>query len=243
LATAQIALVREHTEQIRPPRALWVPFSLGRPLGVPNDTAFQRRVLISVLDLFAAESGPVLVDFPDDAPGDPAGASEEEMEGMACPVPMAPTPEEDDDDRAAALTREITRLGPWYDLTVDKRGRTTVGISGLEMEDAARYVAAILDDPMSDSPRDDLSRGEALKLACEDLRAYYLEAVTAQPGHTSIAEREDWFWNETHAGKAFWALKPICQASDDPMMQAMGNYLLVPRSQLGGVGANPEYDT
>ena len=147
LATAQIALVREHTETVRPPRALWVPFPMGRPLGVPNDVAFQRRVLTSVLDLFEADAGPLLVDFPDDAPADPEGASEDEMDGMACPVPMAPAADEDDADMAAALMREIVRLGPWYDLTVEKRGRTTVGVSGLDIEAAARYVAAVLGRP------------------------------------------------------------------------------------------------
>jgi hypothetical protein len=40
MATTQISLVREHTAAIRAPRALWVPFILGRPLGVPNDPAF-----------------------------------------------------------------------------------------------------------------------------------------------------------------------------------------------------------
>ena len=37
--TTQISLIREHTERIRPPRALWVPFELGRPFGVPHDAA------------------------------------------------------------------------------------------------------------------------------------------------------------------------------------------------------------
>jgi hypothetical protein len=40
----QISLVREHTEKINPPRALWVPFELGRPVGPPDEPAFQRRV-------------------------------------------------------------------------------------------------------------------------------------------------------------------------------------------------------
>ena len=62
IATAGISLIRLHSEKIRPPRALWVPFELGRPLGVPNDPAFQTRVLQAVLDLVRAESGPVLVD-------------------------------------------------------------------------------------------------------------------------------------------------------------------------------------
>ena len=45
LATTQISLVRLHTEKIKPPRALWVPYELGRPLGQPNDPEFQKRVL------------------------------------------------------------------------------------------------------------------------------------------------------------------------------------------------------
>ncbi len=51
LATTQISLIRIHTERTRPPRALWVPFELGRPLGVPNDKPFQTRVLTAALGL------------------------------------------------------------------------------------------------------------------------------------------------------------------------------------------------
>ena len=69
LPTTQISLVREHTEKIKPPRALWVPFELGRPLGPPNDAAFQKRVLIAALKLLEASGGPVLEDYPEDAPG------------------------------------------------------------------------------------------------------------------------------------------------------------------------------
>ena len=49
IATTQISLIREHTEAMKPPRALWVPFVLGRPFGVPNDAAFQRRVVLAAL--------------------------------------------------------------------------------------------------------------------------------------------------------------------------------------------------
>ena len=242
LATTQISLVREHTEQIRPPRALWVPFPLGRPLGVPRNPDFQRRVLTAALELLKAEEGPVLVEFPDDAPAD-SPALEDEMEGLACPVPMSrPLEHEDEDDLAMGLECELAQLDPWYDLSVEIRGRTTVGASGLDIREVARYVLAILDDPKTESPRPGLTRGDALKLACEDLRAYYMEAATAQPGGSTADERDEWFWNETAAGKAFLALKPICAASDDKMMRAMGNYILVPRAQLKGVGDNPEYE-
>ena len=68
ISTTQISLIREHTERIKPPRALWVSFDLGRPLGTPNDAPFQRSVLEHALKLFESPSGPVLEDFPHDAP-------------------------------------------------------------------------------------------------------------------------------------------------------------------------------
>ena len=69
LPTASLSLIRLHTEKIRPPRALWVPFELGRPLGAPNDVVFQKRVLRALLALFDETSGPVLADYPEEAPG------------------------------------------------------------------------------------------------------------------------------------------------------------------------------
>ena len=49
--TAQVSLIREQTAAIKPPRALWVPFMLGRPFGAPGEPPFQRRVLRARLSL------------------------------------------------------------------------------------------------------------------------------------------------------------------------------------------------
>ena len=68
VAATGVSLVREHTLGMRPPRLLWVPFEFGRPLGAPNDPDFQRRVIVTALQLLEAERGPILADFPDDAP-------------------------------------------------------------------------------------------------------------------------------------------------------------------------------
>lgn len=57
LATTGISLVRENTENMQPPRALWVPFPLGRPLGKPGDAAFQHRVIAAGLALLHREKG------------------------------------------------------------------------------------------------------------------------------------------------------------------------------------------
>ena len=56
--------MREHTEVVRPPRALWVTFELGRPLGVPDDPAFQSRVLRAALAMLDRTDGPLIVDYP-----------------------------------------------------------------------------------------------------------------------------------------------------------------------------------
>ena len=57
IPTVGISLVREHSEKIRPPRALWVPFMLGRPLGAPDAPDFQRRVLRAALELLGGRGG------------------------------------------------------------------------------------------------------------------------------------------------------------------------------------------
>jgi len=51
IATVAISLIRPQTEHTKPPRALWVPFELGRPFGPPNDPPFQRRVILAALRL------------------------------------------------------------------------------------------------------------------------------------------------------------------------------------------------
>ena len=55
IATVAIALVRPQAERTRPPRALWVPFELGRPFGPPNDPAFQKQVILAALRLLEVQ--------------------------------------------------------------------------------------------------------------------------------------------------------------------------------------------
>ena len=67
IATVAIALIRPKAERTKPPRALWVPFELGRPLGPPSDAAFQRGVLLAALHMLVEGGGPVrIADFADD---------------------------------------------------------------------------------------------------------------------------------------------------------------------------------
>lgn len=63
IATTSITMLKEITSVIRPPRALFTPFSLGFPLGEPNNAGLQRRVIEAALNLLPRNDTPVLEDF------------------------------------------------------------------------------------------------------------------------------------------------------------------------------------
>jgi hypothetical protein len=224
--TAQISLIREQTAAIQPPRALWVPFMLGRPFGAPNEPDFQRKVLRAFLTLFEQSTGPVLADFPEEAPN--AATNDE---AFACPVSFA-RPEVDSGDPADTLQREVAQLRPWYDLAVKRRGRTTFGISGMSIDDAADYAVSYLGAAPKPPYAPDMSAGVALKRVCDDLKAYYYEAVAAQPGNLSPSAIEHWFWHETAAARVLFGIQRACKDSADPSLrpQPFGPLSLVPRA-------------
>ncbi len=63
ISTVSISLLREITEKIRPPRALFVPFSLGYPLGEPDNPDLQTRIMRAAFALLARSDFPVLESF------------------------------------------------------------------------------------------------------------------------------------------------------------------------------------
>lgn len=234
LATAGISLIRPHTEKIRPPRALWVPFELGRPFGVPDDAAFQRRVLMALLGLLAAPSGPVLADYPEDVPG----TTMMDMSGMACPIRFE-TPPAAQESLAQAVAREIGQLQPWYDLALERRGRTTFGSAELPIAEVSAFLAQWLPDARPESPRAGVAADVMLKLAAEDLKAFYFEACMAQPaGPVPLSARQmaDWFWGETSAAALLVALRARLVADPDPGLRMIGLNNMVPRAQWGRFG-------
>ena len=101
--------------------------------------AFQSRVLQALLDLFEAKEGPVLVDYAEDAPG----SGPDGMDGLACPMRFD-APSAEDETLEEAVLREIRELQPWYDIALERRQRTTVGVTGLEIEEVARTLASWL---------------------------------------------------------------------------------------------------
>jgi D-proline reductase (dithiol) PrdB len=214
--TTGISLVRENTVSMQPPRALWVSFPLGRPLGKPGDSAFQHRVIDAALGLLKCASGPVLMDFPEDAPEIVIN------EAPACPVSFA-RPVKDTSTWKAALIAELQNLIPWHDLGKRKRnGRTLVGLSEFSPAENLEKLGQLLDN-------DQLPTTELkwFKAAIEDLKVYYIESLTAQPGSYNANQIEDVFWQETALGAAL--LKFATSFQTHPALAGVSR-IIAPRS-------------
>lgn len=230
LATTQISLIREHTEIMKPPRALWVPFGLGRPFGVPGNAAFQTRVVVNALELLDAPSGPVLANFPDDAPDSTAPTAT-----LACPVSFASPKGEatSTDMMLEAFRNEAADLNNWYDLALRKKERTTAGISGLSLTEILAFFVSFINGSRDVSPLVDVPVATALRLSAEDLKAMYFEGFVAQPGTPANSnDLANWFWGETVAARAINVIREICLELPDNDFQLLGKLLLVPRTQL-----------
>ena len=193
IASVAIALVRKQAENTRPPRALWVPFELGRPIGPPSDAAFQKRVILAALGLLEAKKqASLIVDFPDD---DPREASDP---GWRAPSPPAPV---------EAFEAEMQALAPLYAQSCTERARSTVGLSGLPPAEFGAYIAAWLRGESPASPVADMSPLLALRFAIDDLKAYALEAAIAGKTRPSSQQLGDWLWNQSACGAAICALR------------------------------------
>jgi len=213
--------VREQTERMRLPRFLWVPFELGRPFGVPHDAPFQRRVLRAALELVERTDGPiVLEDFPEDAP-----ASEEEAV-WACPITFAPQPS--DEPELVQLTHdEIRRLAPW----IDAGGRQPVNLNaGMTPTEIATYLGRVADGRDVSDVLDARPFVEVTRLACDDLRTWYLLAARRQPGRHTTTALEAWLWEQTALGRLLLAVAECLRDHHDPMVRAFVARALVPRA-------------
>ena len=94
-----------------------------------------------------------------------------------------------------------------------------MGASAIAIEDIPAFITAFLEGETPTNPRPETPLVDMLAFACDDLRAYYLEAVSAQPGQAAGIEILDWFWDKTTAAKVLWALRSLCRDSADPAMR------------------------
>jgi hypothetical protein len=198
----QLVSIRSYAERIRPPRALYCEFPLGRPLGKPLDPAFQRRVLDAALALLACPSGPVLVDFEEVIP-------DEADDTLACSLPPRHDPQ------ASPAVDEARGLRPAYRRQLGATGRTNVG-----------HVLTADQVPDAISALERLAAGKALESADLpgdlrrvglDIRAYYEEAAMALAGHVPGARQaESWLFLQTETGRVLKRVQAILRDAGAP---------------------------
>lgn len=188
--TTGISLVRENAVSMQPPRSVWVTFPLGRPLGKPNDPAFQHRVISAALELLNCDSGPVLADYPEDAPSVAVDSA------PACPVSFHRTTRETG-TWTSKLLSELETLRPWHDLGRRRRGRSLVGVSPNSITENLTKLGDLLDED-----RLPVTELDWFKRAIEDAKVFYFEALTAQPGEYNHQQINDILWQESVLGDA-----------------------------------------
>lgn len=227
LTTVALALVKEHAQKVRPPRALFVPFPFGYVLGRANDPEFQHRVITAALDLLDRPGPPVLEEFPEDAgPGTMPQASEIKAAANGTGLSAAD---------------EVTALRPFYERWVEAHhGRTAVGLCGVpqrrfrglirSLEAFANGEAAELAGPGSESQKsklnskfnekpEDMPLLRYIRYCADDLKAFCYEARMAQRPEVSEPELHRWFWGETAVGKLLAGIAQQMNASEDPALK------------------------
>ena len=221
MATTGVSLIREHSAGMAVPRALWVPFPFGRPLGMADQPELQRGILRKSLQLLNSAGEPTIADYEWDQPITNAAGE------WACAVAL-PQPELTDDADALVqgLLDEVRALAPWYDEAFRARGRTSVGATGLsadQIELMAAELAGFAGGAEQSAAAADGAPAWAhpapvrLKFIADDLRAFYHEAVTAQPGSppSSDVELNNWVFGQTQLGEVIRLTADRFQASGD----------------------------
>jgi hypothetical protein len=218
-ATVALASVRAQAEKTRPPRALWTTSQMGRPLGEPNDPAFQRRVILAALGLLERTDGPViLADFTEDPPT--------WLDTPGWTPPSLPSVGGGNDFAA-----ELAAILPLWHQAQRRYGRTSVGL-GFQAPEAwptftARFLAGEL--PII-APLE--TAALSLRFACDDIKALYGEAAQAVGPAPSARQIDTWFWRQTAAGRLLLALRDVAMASENNALKTVGGRFFVPTPWL-----------
>ena len=196
IATVVISLIRLHSEKTRPPRGLFVPFELGRPMGNPGDVVGQRDVLMQALSLLQhVGPEPILKDYPDTV----VAVSDTTWQPFDLPG-------------GADLIKEFAVVQAAYDRSLAETDRTTFGNSGLAPGEVVRAIGDLLGSGPKGAKR---VPSKLIRFMLDDLKTLYFEAACQGDEVRSSAELGNWFWHRTAAGKAIATLRSEFLTGDD----------------------------
>lgn len=214
ISTVVIGLIKLHLEKTKPPRALWVPFELGRPLGAPSNPELQQEVLQQALQLVETADKPVIEDFETD---DPRFKTDSKWH----------PPELTDHDSVAS---ECTELKPYYQRQCVDKSRTSVGVAKVPITELAELFDEVYATETFKDIREDISARLMFRLAIDDLKAYYIESALADRSSPSSEQLNNWIWNDTLLGKQMRELRHRFMASEDEKICDLGTKFIVPHA-------------
>ena len=206
LSTVVFTSIRRLAERIEPPRALYCEFPLGRPIGDPNDPAFQTRVLMAGFELLKEKSGPVLVDYPEKA-------KESTDEIASCPLPPRYDP------NLPESIDEMRALRPAFDRAAENGTALHTDLDMLEpgLEALERIAAG--------TPLKEAGLPAHTHVIALHIRNYYEQAAMGLAEHIPGAHAsENWFAQETKTGELIHKVQKILL--DEGAAQPIWYYLL-----------------
>jgi len=163
----------------------------------------------------------------------------------ACPLNLGTT---QDDTFAGRLTAEVERLKPWAAETRRARGRTLFGVTGAAAEQVGLVAAALgaiadtgdLDEPPATGVDWAFDMPLLIRHLTDDLRAFYHEAIAAQPGATAPNHDalNEWIFGGTALGHTLTAIGDHLTEDGSPYAMLVRG-LTVPEGHYKGGSAFP----
>ena len=186
IATVAIGSIREQLYGTAPPRGLFCDFPLGRPLGVPNDAAFQRRVIERAFSLLE-RTEPSLEDYD-------VVIEDDAAELLACPLPARLDP------NAHPAVDEARGLRPAYERAIAKHGNRAGAVRLLNADAIPAAIEAFVRVAEGLPWKQAGIPGIPARVA-QDIRGYYELAALAIVDHTPAAwAGYRWFRDQTKTG-------------------------------------------
>lgn len=187
MATVAIGSVREQIYGTAPPRGLFCDFPLGRPLGVPGDAAFQRRVIEHAFGLLERRE-PVVGDYD-------VVIADQASETLVCPLPARMDPD------AHPAIDEAKGLRPAYERAVAKYGNRAGAVRLLDADSIPAAIESFIRVAEGHPWKQAGIPGIPARVS-QDIRGYYEMAAMEIADHTPAAwAGYRWFRDQTKTGE------------------------------------------